>query len=283
MTPFFSARKPPRGRRSDTTRPHSVAPHLGRTYGGCLRIISFFLCVGSLFLLSPEQAHALNGNDLLEWCADTDEGESKDNIGLFYACVSYVAAVSDAERTYTHWGQKLPLFCILPDVSLQQMRKVLLRYLNAHPERWHESASSLAINSFVETWPCGSAEYDNEVARAQSCLAFLGYHWGAIDGRRSAVTKAAARRWIVDNPSAKALDVCKEKGWAWPRWERDEFSALLRNALAPCLVKLGFYKYETDELGVVRQEVFHKAIEAARLAYPSDSNNPDKTWRDACI
>jgi hypothetical protein len=47
------------------------------------------------------------------------------------------------------------LACIpFTEIVVQQEVKVVIRYMEAHPETLHEPLSVLAINALSETWPC---------------------------------------------------------------------------------------------------------------------------------
>lgn len=50
--------------------------------------------------------------------------------------------------------QKPSRFCVPLNATTQQMAKVLVQYLDTHPERHHELVSLLAIELFRSTWPC---------------------------------------------------------------------------------------------------------------------------------
>lgn len=72
--------------------------------------------------------------------------------------VLLLAAASDK-------GQKIPLEAIkvgmaltpllrLPDnLTIDQVRAILRRYLNAHPELWHNEGYTLVVNALAEAFP----------------------------------------------------------------------------------------------------------------------------------
>lgn len=45
-------------------------------------------------------------------------------------------------------------FCLPDQVTGQQLVRVVVTFLDRKPERLHESFRSLAVEAFVEVWPC---------------------------------------------------------------------------------------------------------------------------------
>lgn len=58
----------------------------------------------------------------------------------------YVAGVQD-----THNGR---LFCVNPNVKLNQSAAVVEKYLRDHPEDWHWAAHSLVSRAIAQAFPC---------------------------------------------------------------------------------------------------------------------------------
>jgi len=44
--------------------------------------------------------------------------------------------------------------CMPDDVSLGQMTTVVVRWLDQHPERWHEDFRALTLLALHDAWPC---------------------------------------------------------------------------------------------------------------------------------
>ena len=89
-----------------------------------------------------------------------------------------------------------PIFCIPVDTTDDQLRLVALRYMKERPEQWQLAASSLVINAFVEAWPCPrTTDEISHYKAAQSCLAFLHYYNGAIDGIWGESSQAKKSLW----------------------------------------------------------------------------------------
>ena len=131
----------------------------------------------------PALASFLSGNGLMDVCDGTKSGELNANVSDYDSCMSYVKGVADAETVFVNWGNKQPDFCIPVDTTDDQLRLVPLRYMKERPEQWQLATSSLVINAFIAAWPCPRATEDiSHHKAAQSCLAFLHYYNGAIDG-----------------------------------------------------------------------------------------------------
>jgi hypothetical protein len=44
--------------------------------------------------------------------------------------------------------------CMPDDVTLGQMATVVVRWLDQHPERWHEDFKALTLLALHDAWPC---------------------------------------------------------------------------------------------------------------------------------
>jgi hypothetical protein len=79
-------------------------------------------------------AEALTGNSLLDECQGS--GES--------FCVGFALGVANALSTV----------CVPDGVTAGQLTKMAERYLEAHPQNLHQSATSLLSVAFSTAWPC---------------------------------------------------------------------------------------------------------------------------------
>lgn len=76
-------------------------------------------------------------------------GEVKSRAGF---CAGYFAGLFDMNELYVALHAK-PELC-LPEMSLDQMRKVFLKYAGDHPEDLHKPASLLWYPAFLKAFPC---------------------------------------------------------------------------------------------------------------------------------
>ncbi len=102
-------------------------------------------------VLSCTAAHGQDtesGNYYLKHCKGV-LAETSPNPYLSGTCMGVVQAV-------TFWGSELPDFqsCKPPAVTRIQSVRVLVRYLETHPDVLHENFQMLAAKAFREAWPC---------------------------------------------------------------------------------------------------------------------------------
>jgi hypothetical protein len=91
--------------------------------------------------LSADAGYYQTGNDLLEACRNS----------IYGMCLGYAAGIADA-AAFTPASN----VCIPDAVILNQVRDVIVDYLNAHPEIRHEPAYFLATKALSMAWPCRS-------------------------------------------------------------------------------------------------------------------------------
>ena len=98
-----------------------------------------------LLLITPG-VHAAyeTGNDLLAQC-------ESDDLFMEGVCAGYIAGVSDVSRGETWGGNR---YCAPAGVTIRQLQKIVIKYLNEHPETLHDDASSLVQNAFAHAFPC---------------------------------------------------------------------------------------------------------------------------------
>jgi hypothetical protein len=69
-------------------------------------------------------------------------------------CEGFIVAVADELRVaYASFAPKAYL-CIPGDVAVQQLKDVVVLYLERHPEERHLSAASLVSTALVDAFPC---------------------------------------------------------------------------------------------------------------------------------
>ena len=91
-----------------------------------------------------------NGNDLLDVCATLPNDQS------FFSAISwcrgYVFAISDA----SHCGNTIAGFSSDTPVGVEssQLQRIVVKWLNDHPELLHFNASGLVARALQEAFPC---------------------------------------------------------------------------------------------------------------------------------
>ncbi|MGO8921266.1 MAG: Rap1a/Tai family immunity protein [Stellaceae bacterium] len=103
-------------------------------------------------LLAPSPCHAdfFDGNELSQLC--TSEGPVDEAV-----CLGYVEGAADIHGTWQAYESKTvrhePIKECMPEHTTGgELQKVIIRYLQAHPEQLHENASALIIRAIVQEW-----------------------------------------------------------------------------------------------------------------------------------
>ena len=101
--------------------------------------------LAALFIATPVAgavADYMDGNKLLDICNKGDGGE------LF--CGGYVTAVADLTR-FEVWGYRV---CTGSDVTVKQIKDVVVLHLQKYPEKRHFEATSIVAQALSEAFPC---------------------------------------------------------------------------------------------------------------------------------
>ena len=147
------------------------------------RRFSFFATAFAFILLLPHSAvalgfSALDGNELLRQCKaytnllnlpnvrDTDDPDvlramARGDFANGMHCLGYVTGVVDdhfscqlSEASASAALDPAKNFCLPGGVTPNQTVRVVVKWLQDHPARLHESAIELAISALKENFPC---------------------------------------------------------------------------------------------------------------------------------
>jgi hypothetical protein len=100
-----------------------------------------------------------SGTDLLGMCREPSSEEDMDEedmVGLSY-CAGLVTGIIALNDTYRQYALKkdVPLFCAPKDgVPIEEGARVIVKYLQDHPEQLHFTDATLAILAFKSAFPC---------------------------------------------------------------------------------------------------------------------------------
>ena len=99
------------------------------------------------------------GNKLITYCTQgvkflNDEDLSDVGAMQASACMGYVTALFQKNNFDTDVYQLRQDYCIPDHVTRAQTLRVILKYLNDHPEELHAPAYVVARNSLVVSFPC---------------------------------------------------------------------------------------------------------------------------------
>jgi Rap1a immunity proteins len=87
-----------------------------------------------------------SGSELLDDCSSKGEPE--------IACIGYVTGVADSSNCQNHDSVGGFSWRPPPNVNRRQLGKIVLKWLNEHPESLHLLASGLVARALDETFPC---------------------------------------------------------------------------------------------------------------------------------
>jgi len=119
-----------------------------------------------LLLPSVSSAAPDDGNALLEGCKSAIyivDGKDKSNVtdkamsmGL---CMGLVRGMIDAGTAIntlaqSHGSAKHSLYCVPEDVSTIQAVRLVVKYLEAHPEDLHQKGTGLIALALAKSYPC---------------------------------------------------------------------------------------------------------------------------------
>ena len=87
------------------------------------------------------------GNKILEICGSADPKDQS-------YCRFYLAGTWDTYDSFFPHGSKGGVICLTEGISINQLRRVFLKFANANPEILHYSAGGLALAAFTKAFPC---------------------------------------------------------------------------------------------------------------------------------
>lgn len=113
-------------------------------------LIVLLLSVAGWAQDTPKSATAVpwnTGNDFLQVCSDTSDYSMQS-----LECVSYVMGVWDGFVL----GKPGQSYCINDEATPLQLKRIVVKYISAHPERAHTATASLTIDAIQAAFPCPS-------------------------------------------------------------------------------------------------------------------------------
>src|SRR5262249_14176854 len=102
-----------------------------------------------LALTMPASAQATTtANQMLQGCKGLRDDRMNSGVSVYQQgrCGGYVASL-----VYGVGGQE---FCSPEGVSISRAVAVVIKYIEARPERMHESFGVVALEALIAAWPC---------------------------------------------------------------------------------------------------------------------------------
>ncbi len=120
-------------------------------------IICFsFLLIPSVWAVEPKPH---DGNMLLNACTSALKEKLTDNSSVSDAswCIGYLQGIGSLKVYYdvmSRKGGNRLFYCVPDNVPVDQKIRVVVKFLNDHPERLHELAIVLTIEALQQAFPC---------------------------------------------------------------------------------------------------------------------------------
>lgn len=101
-----------------------------------------------------------SGNALLRHCTAALSNDGSTNMTDAFMrgrCFGVMAGILDTVAVYTELI-KPPLFCPPAEGTIEQATRVVLKYLQDHPEELHNNGVQLSIAAFIKAFPCKNSK-----------------------------------------------------------------------------------------------------------------------------
>lgn len=123
----------------------------------------FVLAVVVFSVASPLMAAQMqtfkSGSKLLNECTPLLTQNKNTTELLFEAsCLNYIKGVFDMHQTLVARGKIEAQICKPTDVDLGHLGRVIMKYLNANPQKLKITASSLILPALSEVFPCPESQ-----------------------------------------------------------------------------------------------------------------------------
>ncbi len=124
----------------------------------CVFAILIILCSSSLSAQSMESANELLGSceSFLRAYRPAGEGfQLQAPTAAMYECWGYINAVQQLSALIDE-GRTTPITgaCVPPEGTAVQIVRVVVAYLQKHPERLHERAGAVTLDAMRHAFPC---------------------------------------------------------------------------------------------------------------------------------
>jgi hypothetical protein len=126
-----------------------------------MKKLVFVLMAAFLFIASPGRAD-IDGYMLLDNCKETIRflEENKNAPSLDFSsvnfCLGFISGVNELHKTFVSSVACFdpPLFCSPEPANLEQLVKIVVSFLQEHPNDLHFQGSVLTISALKEAFPC---------------------------------------------------------------------------------------------------------------------------------
>ena len=120
-------------------------------------MVHLSLLLPLLLLVTPcyaaDKSYPFTGNDLLREC-DGPYRNMIDELGSMKHCFGYIEGIQQFQHVITGIRKVDPLFCEPTGGTYDQLRRVLVKWLQNNPEKLHHDAQLTAVLAFSQAFPC---------------------------------------------------------------------------------------------------------------------------------
>ena len=124
------------------------------------RVTLVLLVVASLFIASPVLA-GIDGSKLLDDCQEAirfqeNKNAPSINFSSVNICTGYILGISDLHANFVSSVGCFdpPFFCKPPPADLEQLVKIVVKFLKENPQDLHFQGSVLTMAALKEAFPC---------------------------------------------------------------------------------------------------------------------------------
>jgi len=115
--------------------------------------------IGAILILTcgysdSARAQALSGDQLLFMLTGEASSSFQTNVNR-YRAMGYIQGLLDSYTVFSTRDPSLNIYCMpVKGVSSSQARKVIIKWLEEHPQRLDEQARLLVFHALAEAYPC---------------------------------------------------------------------------------------------------------------------------------
>ena len=92
------------------------------------------------------------GNSLMKLCtSQLTTYEGKVDLSI---CFGFLMGVASTDTSLSDINAINAFGCITDKTNVEQLHQAFLNYMNAHPEHWQLTASTLVLSAYANTSPC---------------------------------------------------------------------------------------------------------------------------------
>jgi hypothetical protein len=114
-----------------------------------------FIALVVLFMGVPANSELppSNGNELIENCKEAIKGDSDDFFKSGW-CYGFLQGASEMFVMAKILGQLPPSYCMPAEVTEKQAVRIVMKYLQNHPEKLHYPRTNLVYRALAQAFPC---------------------------------------------------------------------------------------------------------------------------------